>query len=211
MNPAPPYFPNHGGPYIPNNPGNPFGPGPNLQNRTGVNPGGMLPGVVVGRGLERWTGVQGQQFKNVLDLNQVWHWESPLLDLRPGAAQAEGAPQNAVPVNHEAALGLGVYLGVLIFSRGGTQPPSRIPYMTGVWWEQGNNLTSGEVYQLNQAQDCTEQIQSGGDSLVRPFGASVLSFTPSVTGWRFWQIVIELTIPGANPVNYDLLIQAATN
>jgi hypothetical protein len=211
MKPAPPYFPNHGGQYVPNNQGNPFWSNPNLVNQTGVNPGGMLPGVVVGRGLERWTGVQGQAFKNVADTNQVWLWQSPLLDLRPGAAQAEGSPQNAVPVNHEPALGLGVYLSVLIASRNGTTPPATIPFMTVTAWEQGNNLTSGEVYMLSPKQDITEQVQSGGTQTTKPYGASALSFTPSMTGWRFWQVCIEFTIPGATPINYDLFAQAATN
>jgi hypothetical protein len=211
MKPAPPYFPNHGGQYVPNNPGNPFWPGPNLVNQTGVNPGGMLPGQVVGRGLERWTGVQGQQFKNVADENQVWLWQSPLLDLRPGAAQATGSPVDAVPVNHEAALGLGVYLNVLIASRNGANAPAAIPFMTVTAWEQGNNLSSADTYMLSQKQDITEQVQSGGTNGFKPYGASPLSFTPSCTGWHFWQVCIEFTIPGAVPIGYDLFIQAATN
>lgn len=211
MKPAPPYFPNHGGQYVPNNPGNPFGPGPNLVNMTGVNPGGMLPGVVVGRGLERWTGAQGQQFRNVLDANQVWLWQSPLLDLRPGAGQAEGSPQNAVPVNHEPALGLGIYLSVMVASRNGANPPATIPNMTVTAWEQGNNLSSGQVFMLSPPQDITEQVQSGGTSSVQPYGASALSFTPSVTGWRFWQQCVAFSIPGATPITYDLFVSAVTN
>ena len=211
MKPAPPYFPNHGGQYVPNNPGNPFGPPPNLTNQTGTNPGGMLPASVVGRGLERWTGVQGQQFKDVAGANQVWLWQSPLLDLRPGAAQATGSPVDAVPVNHEAALGLGVYLNVLILSRNGANPPATIPGMIVTTWETGNNLTSAERFTLSPEQDITEQVQSGGTSTAKPYGASPLSFTPSCTGWHFWQVNIRFTIPGGSPISYDLLIQAATN
>lgn len=212
---APTYYPTEGGQPTPNQPGNPFGPPPNMS-RPAYNPGGLLPGITTQRGLERCSGVQGQQFRLVDDLRQEWFWQSQVMDLRPSASQAAGIAPNAVPVNHEGALGLGVYLSCLICSRGLFEtptPPATIPNMTVTAWESGNNTGSDVVYQLTPEQDITEQVQSGGTNTLpgMPFGASPLSFTPSNAGWWFWQVNIRFTIPTVDPITLDLLIQWQTN
>jgi hypothetical protein len=200
-------------PYIPgrtdlplNQQGNPLYPGPNLAP-PGWNPGGLLPAVVTPRGLERWGDRRPAKFELIAG-TRVWTYETVVLDLRPGGTQADGAGVRAVPVNHEAALGAGVYLTVLV---SGKTPPAAIPGMTVSYIELGNNIGQ-DMKTLSQAADITDLIQGGGTSLVDPVGASMLNFTPSQPGLRFWKIAITFTINTSSPVNaYGIFCQAATN
>ena len=207
MNPRPPYVP--GRTDVPDHqPGNPLYPGPGMSP-PGWNPGGLLPGVVTARGMERWNDKQTSMFAVSGD-NIVWTYTTTVLDLRPGATQADGRGVRAYPVNHEPALGAGIYLTMLI---SGVTPPAAIPGMTATYVENGNNV--GEVMRrLTQAADISDLVQGGGTSLTAPIGASMLNFTPCQPGLRFWQVSVTFTIPGAGlsaASAYGLYVQAATN
>ena len=186
--------------------GNPFWSAPNMahpaSNRAGLNPSAAPP-----YGPLAWSTVDGQQFRSN-GTNQVWRWESALFDLRPGVSAAYGMIAQAVPVNHEAALGQSIQLSVLISSRNGQTPPANIIGMTASYAELGNNLTTETTLSLCRFTSITDLVQAGGTSLVTPFGASVLSFTPLSAGLRFWKVVILLTIPGTTPITNSLYIQA---
>ena len=84
------------GPLVYNQPGNPLYPGPDLQHPQ-TNQSGLLPGTPqVPRGAEAWCDVRGHSFASD-GTNQVWTWESPVFDLRPGVSAAYGQIPAAVP------------------------------------------------------------------------------------------------------------------
>lgn len=201
----PPYVPGHSS-ASGLQPGNPLYPGPSMQPPP-WNPGGLLPAVVTARGLERWNDKQMSAFA-LTGGNQIWTYRTTVFDLRPGATQADGAGVRAFPINHEAALGAGIYLTMLI---GGTTPPAAIPNMTVTYVENGNNVAQN-MRRLTQDVDCTDLVQGGGTTLSPPIGASCLNFTPSQPGLRFWQCEVTFTILGAGPVSsYALFVQCASN
>ena len=205
MTPRPAYVP--GRTDVPNHqPGNPLYQGPGMAPPP-WNPGGLLPGVVTPRGLERWNDKQTSMFA-LSGGNQVWTYTTTVLDLRPGATQADGRGVRAFGVNHEAALGAGIYLTMLI---SGVTPPAAIPGMTCTYVENGNNVGE-DLRRLTQDAEITDLVQGGGTRLTAPIGASMLNFTPSQPGLRFWQVSVTFTIPGVgSPTAYGLFVQCATN
>lgn len=187
-------------------PGNPFQAGPNMRHPPN-NPGGLLPGPTLPMGALAWSARDSQNFRSD-GTNQVWTWQSALFDLRPGLSEAYGIIPAAVPINHEAALGQSVQLSVLVGSADGQTPPANIIGMTCLYAELGNNTTADQTWSLTRFTSITDLLQSGGTSLVEPFGASLLSFTPLSSGLRFWQVSVRLTIPGVAVPTQSLLIQA---
>lgn len=170
---------------------------------------GRIPGNPPARLADAWSDQQGQQFKSD-GTNQVWEYVSPLFDLRPGQQSANLlGPVNAVPINHEAALGQAVYLTLLICSPGGASPPAIIPGMTCYYWEDGNPNSSQPIYRLTEDIEITDIMQAGSTRVTVPFGGSALSFTPSMPAMRFWRVGIRLTIPGVAAVTNDLMILGA--
>lgn len=190
-------------------PGNPFGPGPNMQPPP-YAPGGTFPSAAFTLPLTPWTGRQSQQF--VSDgTNQVWTWESPVFDLRPGATAATGRGMEAVPINHEAALGQSVYLAVILGTDGGTVPPALTVFSSVVAFEDGHvaQPQQNQLVRLTQDVDITEQVYAGGTRTTSPVGASPLTFTPCIVGLQFWRLSIRLTIAGTTAITEPYFIMAA--
>ena len=186
-----------------------LGPGPDLTHPP-WNPGGLLPGVAVTRGVEAWSNLSFQAF--VSDgTNQVWTWESPVFDLRPGMSAAYGHIPAAVPINHEAALGQSVYLVLIVGENTGTFAPADTVGIQADYWEDGNALQAAnpELLRLTQVIPCTETLLAGGTSAVFPFGASPISFTPVVPCLRFWKLSFRLTIAGVAAITPPYFIQAS--
>jgi len=195
-----------------NQPGNPFAPNgqPSLRHPAS-NPSGLLPGTpVVPRGPECFTDVRFQNFvSNGID--QVWLWESPVFDLRPGVSVGYGNMTPSVPINHEAALGQSIYLTLILGEASGTAPPASMNGVTAVYWEDGNAITGDntQLMRLTQNQDVTELLLAGGTSLAAPFGASPFSITPCAISLHFWKVSFQVTIAGIAPITLPYFIQAA--
>lgn len=191
------------------NPGNPVLPqGPDMQHPP-WNPGGLLPGPNLATAQPSAWGRRDNQLFTSDGTNQVWTWESPIFDLRPGLAASYGQIPEAVPINHEPALGQSVYLSVVIGTVSGVVPIAGVAGVSATYWEDGNNLISRDVQlmRLTQIIDCTETLLSGGVSTVRPFGASAFQFTPCVTSLRFWKLTLQITISGVAPITEPYFIQ----
>lgn len=198
-------------PPVNHQPGNPLYSGPDMQHPPS-NRSGMLPATPqIPRGAEAWgSGFVSQSFASD-GVNQVWEWQSPLFDLRPGVSAAYGMTPAATPINHEGALGQAVYLVLIVGEATGSSPPALVPGIRAEYWEDGNNLASGEqdVMRLTQDINCTAQLLSGGvRRTTRPFGASPLSFTPCVPALRFWRLGFRLTIEGVAPITDAFFLQA---
>lgn len=174
------------------------------------NRGGVIPGPnIAGLQPSAWQRLDEQLFASD-GTNQVWTWESPTFDLRPGLAESYGIIPSATPINHEAALGQSVYLVLIVGTVTGVVPIAGVAGVSAAYWEEGNNLASNDntLMQLTQIVDCTETLLSGGISTTTPFGASAFQFTPCVTSIRFWKLVFQLTIAGVAPITEPYFIQA---
>jgi hypothetical protein len=202
-----PQYPNRDQPRY-NEPGNPFSSGPNMQH-PGTNPVGRLPAPAQPRGAEFWSGRQSQQFASD-GTNQVWTWQSALFDLRPGINTAMGWASAAVPINHEGALGLNIYLNILIGTVTGVRPIASTPGLRAEYWEVGNNVNADntQLMTLTQVIEISDQVLAGGTSTTFPFGASPVSFTPCVIGLCYWQVFLRLTIEGVGAVTEPYFINA---
>ena len=193
-----------------NQPGNPLGPQPSLRHPA-QNPSGLLPGTPsVPRGVEAWSDQQFHRFASD-GTNQVWTWQTPVFDLRPGLSSAYGNIPEAVPINHEGALGMSVYLTLIVGEQTGTVPPASAIGWTAEYWEVGNAVQAQnpQLQMLTQIQDVTETLLEGGTTTVAPFGASPFSFTPCVPGLRFWQLNFRLTQAGVIGVALPYFIQSS--
>lgn len=168
------------------------------------NPSGAYPGPVVARGLDAFSRKYGERW--VWDAGaSVYRWtvELPIFDLRPGLGTAygnAGGKVNPTPINHEAALGLNIYLNVLFYAEPTFAAPATIPKLKVDSWEDGNPSTSDTMYRLSRVIDITDIFQAGGDTAGitpgEPQGGSLIAMTPCVTALRFWRPRIRLTIPG---------------
>lgn len=192
-----------------NQPGNPLAPGPNLAQPP-WNPGGVLPGPAVTRGLDAWAQEYSRDFLSD-GTNMVWTWESPVFDLRPGLATSYGQYPHAVPINHEAALGQSVYLVLIVSERTGTAPPAAAVGLHADYFEDGNGIraNNGQLLRLTQTIPVDDTLLAGGISLVAPFGASAFSFTPCVNALRFWKLTFRLTFEGLGAITLPYTIQAS--
>lgn len=212
--PNPPYPPTPSPQFPPraqpsyNQQGNPFGPGPNMAH-PGTNPVGAIPAQAQPRGVEAWSQRQGQQFASD-GTNQVWVWNSALFDLRPGLNTAQGFGSAAVPINHEGAFGLNIYLNILIGTTAGVTPIASAAGLRAHYWEVGNNVNSDnlELTTLTQEIEISDTVLAGGTSTTYPFGASPVSFTPCNLGLRYWQVFFRLTIEGVAPITEPYFINA---
>lgn len=190
-----------------NQPGNALRSSPNMMHPNN-NPGGMLPAPVHARGVEAWSDFRHQQFLSD-GTNQVWLWQSVLFDLRPGMSDAYGFIPAAQPINHEGALGLNIYLG-LIFGTRGTSPLAIQTNLQVEYWEDGHN-TSAEslgLTRLTQDIDITDTILAGGTRTTAPVGASPIAFTPCMLGLRFWQVSVRVTIEGVVAITEPYYLSA---
>jgi hypothetical protein len=162
------------------------------------NPNGINPGYSPSRGLEAYADERGQAFAFDSGSSE-WRWtfQSALFELRPGLVPAMGLAGVVAPypINHEAALGLNIYLNVCIYSVGGLVPPAAWPNLNCYYWEDGSTTTADRVFRITQEQNVTDTMQAGGTQTTEPTGASNLNFTPPV-GMRFWRLNIRLSIPG---------------
>ena len=207
-----PWYPQRQQPAF-HNPGNPVFQGPDL-NPSPWNRGNTLPGPNTVQQPIAWGRRDNQLFRSD-GTNQVWTWESPIFDLRPGLAASYGQIPSAVPVNHEAALGQSIYLNVIVgtagIAPGGVTavPIAGVAGILAEYWEDGNNLTSenGELMRLTSVVDCTETLLSGGVSTVYPFGASAFQFTPCMTSLRYWRVTLRLTVAGIAAIPDPYFIQ----
>lgn len=192
----------------PGDPGNPLvGPGPDMAPPP-WNPGGMLPTVPFTRTMEAWSDISSARWVNNADTTWDWTWNTCLFDLRPGLKESDSTPTPSQPINHEAALGLSVYLSVMIYCTAGVPPPASVPSLRGYTWEEGCVLgTSGStlggqdrIYRFTpeDGNEITDIILAGGTSTSPPYGASSLNFTPSFPGLRFWRLRLRLTVPFAD-------------
>jgi hypothetical protein len=175
-------------------------------------PPGTYPAGLEPRGMESWSAVQSQQWRSD-GTNRVWFWETCVFDLRTGLALATGQQQAATPINHEAAIGLNFYLNVMISSRSGLIPPSRVPEMRVEYWERGHPTSSQFVQDVSRVIDITDTMLAGSDTVAAaplPSGASNLSFTPCQPMLRFWQLCLRFTLPGTTPLPTanDLILHA---
>lgn len=176
-------------------------------------PGGILPAVLVARGMDAWFCNTKQAFRSD-GTNQVWTLACPVFDLRPGLQDATGKMQAVVPINHEAALGLNVYLTWLIGSRAGQHPPALTIGLTAHYWEDGNNVDPATLYRLTQEIEITDTVLAGGTTIAAPStpgGASLLQISPCQVGLRFWRPCIRLTIAGTTPITSDFFIQTGVH
>ena len=189
--------------------GNPLGPGPDMRHPA-TNPSGLLPAPTIPRSPEAWSDSQGCRFVST-GTDQVWLWESPVFDLRPGVSAAYGQIPSAVPINHEAALGQGIYMVVLIGESSGTTPPASTNGIRVEYFENGNGCQAGspQLMRLTQDIDITEVVLAGGVRNAVPFVASPVSFTPCVVALRFWQVSIRVIIPGVAPITLPYFLQAS--
>jgi hypothetical protein len=194
-------------------PGNPAIQGPDL-NPAPWNRGNTLPGPNVVQQPIAWARRDNQLFRSD-GTNQVWTWESPVFDLRPGLAASYGQIPSAEPINHEPALGQSVYLVVIIGTMGPAPGvPTAVPIagvagVSAAYWEDGNNLASenGELMRLTDVLDCTETLLSGGVSTAPPYGASAFQFTPCVTAIRYWRVSLRITVSGIAAIPDPYFIQ----
>lgn len=186
--------------------GNPFGPGPNMRH-PGTNPVGAIPAQPQSRGVEAWSQRQGQQFASD-GINQVWTYNTALFDLRPGLNTALGFASPAVPINHEGALGLNIYLNMIIGTVTGVVPIASRGGLRAEYWEVGNNVNGDnlELMTLTQIIEISDTVLAGGTATVAPFGASPISFTPCVLGLRYWQVFLRLTIDGVAAITEPYFI-----
>jgi len=193
-----------------NQPGNALQSQPDLRHPAS-NPSGLIPGMPqVPRAVEAWGDIQYNQFRiDATGANQVWRYQTPVFDLRPGLSTSYGIIPDAVPINHEGAYGMSVYLVLVVGEDTGTRPPAATTF-EALYWEYGNPLQArnGRLVTLTQQQDVTEQLLGGGISLVAPFGASAFSFTSCTPGLRFWQLNFQLTSFGPAPVTLPYYVQA---
>lgn len=192
-----------------NQQGNPLGPGPNMRHPS-TNPGGLLPGPMTPRTPEAWSDFQYADFRSD-GTNQVWRWESPVFDLRPGVSAAYGQIPAAVPINNEGALGKAIYLSMILGEATGTLPPAAVLGLRVQYFEDGNVLRAdnGSLIRLTQSVDITETVLAGGTSIVAPFGGSPVSFQPCMVGLRFWKLSVVWTIEGVVPITRPYFIEGA--
>lgn len=189
-----------------NQQGNPFGMGPNMRHPIS-NPVGAIPAQAQPRGVEAWSQRQGQQFLSD-GTNQVWTYNTALFDLRPGLNTALGFASPAVPINHEGAYGLNIYLSMLIGTVAGLVPIASRGGLRAEYWEVGNNVNADnlDLMTLTQTIEITDLVLAGGTSTTFPFGASPLSFTPCVLGLRYWQLFLRLTVEGVTAITEPYFI-----
>lgn len=187
-------------------PGNPLYSGPNMHPPA-WNPGGLLPGPSVVSGPLAWATTESQNFRSD-GTNQVWTFQTPLFDCRPGLSAAYGIVPAAVPIAHDGALGLNIYLTLIVGTRTGA-PPALVAGMEAAYWEEGSALNALSLVSLTKVIDITAQLQAGGDQVAAPRGASPFSFTPCVPGCRLWKLNFRLTIPGVAPITAPLFVEAA--
>ncbi len=205
--PAPPaWYPGRHQPQY-NQPGNPIAGGQPSMAPGLAYPGGVIPAPAHARGVEAWSDRKGQSFRSD-GTNQVWVFETPVFDLRPGVSDAYGNIAAATPINHEGAYGLNIYLCLLV-STDGALPPARVTDIRAEYWEDGNNLNGSDatLRRLTQDIDVTEQLIAGGTTIVAPVGASPIILTPCVYGLRFWKVSLRLTIPGVAAITEPFWIQ----
>lgn len=201
-----------------NQPGNPLRSSPNL-NHPSSNNSGLLPGMPsVPLPVMAWTDFQTQHF--VSDgTNQVWRWESPVFDLRPGMSIAYGNIPAAVPINHEGALGQAIYLILEVGDSSGVTPPSTRTGITAAYWEDGNvvsmNQNNALLSRYTKIINVSDQLYAGGDISTTstpfvgpPFGASIFQFPPCVSSLRFWKLTFQLTIEGTTAITDPYFIRA---
>lgn len=207
--PADPWYPHRNQAQY-NGPGNPYTNPPDL-NHPAYNRGGTLPGPNIGNAQpSAWSRRDNQLFRSD-GTNQVWTWESPIFDLRPGLAASYGYIPSAVPINHEPALGQSIYLVLIVGDTkvSGAVPIAGVPGIKAEYWEDGNNLTSqnNELMRLTQVLDVTETLLAGGISTATPTGASAFQFTPCITAMRYWKLSFRLTIEGVATITEPYFIQ----
>lgn len=194
-----------------NAPGNPLYGGPDLTHPP-TNKSGILPGALQKRGVEIWSERKAQAFRtNAAGTAQVWTYNTPVFDMHPGASAASGMPQNAFPINHDSSYGLSVYLVMILGGGVGAIPWALRFGLTATYWEVGSAISSqaAELLQLTQAVPVTTQIQSGATVAAGAYQpASPLSFEPCVTGLRFWQVFLQVTIAQVAPIADPYFIQA---
>lgn len=174
------------------------------------NPNGLLPGPVVQRGAEAWSTRDAQNFSSD-GTTFTWLWQTPVFALRPGVDAAYGNIPSAVPINHEAALGLSIYLTVMLGTATGVRAPAAypVPGMRVSYWEDGNNGSSAEMFRLTQEIEITDLVLSGGTRTTTPFGASLLGFTPCQPGLRYWQLSVQVERLVAGAQDTDWFIQGS--
>lgn len=204
--------------HAPDNLINPLFSGNPLQH-PGDNPSGLYPGMPpVPFGALAWTDYQTQRFRSN-GTNQVWTWESPVFDLRPGMSVGYGQIPAAIAINHEGAYGQGVYLNLVVGESVGGVPPATRSNMTAFYWSDGNTITvtdQASLQNLTQVIEVTDQLQAGGTNTAvtnpnGPFGASVFSFSPPVSGLRFWKLTFQLIVDGVGAVTEPYFIQASVH
>lgn len=190
-------------------PGNPLYSQAQLQHPL-QNVGGLLPGPANTTAPLAWSKLDFANFASD-GTNQVWTFDTPIFDLRPGVSQAYGQIPAATPINHEGALGQAVYLVAIVGESSGTTPPASTTGIICEYFEDGSGVQAqnGLMNRLTQDIDITETLLAGGISTVVPFGASPLSFTPCVSALRFWRLTIRLTIGGVAPITLPYYIQAS--
>lgn len=183
----------------------------------GDNPSGLMPGMPpIPLGALAWSDFQGQAFRSN-GTDQVWTWNSPVFDLRPGMSNGYGAIPAAIPINHEGAYGQGIYLNLVVGESSGTVPIATRANTKAFYWSDGNVVTVTDptsLYNLTQVIEVTDQLQAGGINTTSttpagpPFGASVFSLSPPVAGLRFWQVHFRLEVEGNAAVTLPYFIQA---
>lgn len=188
----PPYVPGRAPPTYDSR-GNALTSSPNMAPPP-WNPGGLNPSVAVQRGVESWTQRVSQSFVTVGG-NQIWTYETPIFSCRPAVPAASGITSAGIPLNHEAALGQSYYLLVLVGSQGGV-PPASLVGLRMYYTQYGNNITSDELYQLSQEQDCTDTMLAGGETTTGRLGASLIAINPVQPSLLFWQVGIRFTMVG---------------
>lgn len=199
-----------------NNEVNPLYGGASLRHPS-WSPGGHQPvNPQVPFGVMAWTAHTTQRFKSN-GTDQVWLWESPVFDLRPGMSIAYGTFPAAVQINHEGALGQAIYLNLAVGESSGTVPPSTKAGMKAYYWSDGNvvmvNANNTAIQNMTQVIEVTDQLQAGGTNTVitnpsGPFGASVFSFSPPAAALRFWKLTFKLVVDGVTPITEPYFIQA---
>lgn len=214
--PNPPYVPGRQPPHFDVRAGNPLYPQPSMSPPP-WNPGGLNPAVATARGVDLWTDHVTVDFQSN-GTDYVWTYLTPVFDLRPGATLANAASANAVPINHEAALGQSVYLMLQLFSASGTLAPAALPTMRAAYWEDGNILSSMPMRRLTQVIDVTDLLNAGGTTteviingnVTTPGPCSVFQFTPVAPGLHFWRLGFQLTIPGLGlPAGVDFILEGS--
>lgn len=201
-----------------NNAGNPLYSEPSLEHPA-WNPRGTEPAdPQIPMGVLAWTDFQGQAFKSD-GTNQVWRYETPVFDLRPGMSRGYGYMPAAIAINHEGALGQGVYLILEVGDTSGVTPPSTRTAMTAAYWEDGNTVNMNQNNSLlsryTKIINVSDQLYAGGDISTTstpfvgpPFGASIFQFPPCVSSLRFWKLTFQLTIEGTTAVTNPFFIRA---